>query len=82
MESNGKSTDLLDRALRDLTAEQRARTLDLVLRLGIERDDPLFLITLAIGQLKVLVEDAPQEWNNTFHSFTSYLDAWTLDKKD
>lgn len=77
MESNGKNTDLLDRALRDLTAEQRARTLDLVLRLGIDRDDPLFLITLAIGQLKVLVEDAPNEWKSTFDFFTSFLEEWT-----
>jgi hypothetical protein len=77
MEGNGKSTDLLDRALRDLTPEQRARTLDLVLRLGIERDDPLFLITLAIGQLKTLIEDAPQEWKSTLTLFTSFLEEWS-----
>jgi methyl-accepting chemotaxis protein len=77
MEGNGKSTDLLDRAMRDLTAEQRARTLDMVLRLGIDRDDPLFLITLAIGQLKTLIEDAPQEWKSTLTLFTSFLEEWS-----
>jgi hypothetical protein len=77
MQGNGKGSDLLDRALRDLTAEQRARTLDLVLRLGIDRDDPLFLVTLAIGQLQTLVQDAPEDWRKSFESFSQYLESWT-----
>ncbi|MGI2906156.1 DUF6753 family protein [Tolypothrix sp. VBCCA 56010] len=77
MQTNGKNADLLDRALRDLTPEQRARTLDMVLRLGIDRDDPLFLITLAIGQLKTLIEDAPQEWKSTLTLFTNFLEEWS-----
>lgn len=70
-------SDLLDRALRDLTAEQRARVLDLVTLLGIDRDDPLWLVCLAIGQLQVLVEDAPVEWKDLFIGFQEELTAWT-----
>ncbi|MBP5977545.1 hypothetical protein HW132_33755, partial [Brasilonema sp. CT11] len=77
MQGNGKNSDLLDRAMRDLTPEQRARTLDLVLRLGIDRDDPLFLVTLAIGQLQTLVQDAPEEWRKSFESFSQFLESWT-----
>lgn len=70
-------TDLLDRALRDLSAEQRARVLDLVIRLDIDRDDPLWLIAIAIGQLQVLVQDAPEDWQTVFQEFGQELDAWT-----
>ncbi len=76
--SNGRhQLDLLDRALRDLSPEQRARALDLTLRLGVEHDDPLWLICLAIGQLQVLIEDAPTNWKETFASFSNDLEAWT-----
>ena len=56
MNNNNGSSDLLDRALRDLSAEQRARVLDLVIRLEIDRDDPLWLIAItlvAIASLSV-----------------------------
>ncbi|MCC5624460.1 DUF6753 family protein [Nostoc sp. CHAB 5715] len=76
--TNGKDSDLLDRALRDLSPDQRARALDLVLRLGMtDRDDPLFLICLAIGQLQILMQDAPAEWRGTFDQFSTDLQAWT-----
>lgn len=51
--------------------------LDLVLLLQIDRDDPLWLICLAIGQLQVLVQDAPLEWQNLFEAFQEELTAWT-----
>lgn len=76
--TNGKrQTDLLDRALRDLSPEQRARVLDLTLRLEIDRDDPLWLICLALGQLQVLVEDAPETWRGVFEAFSLDLRQWT-----
>lgn len=74
---NIQTTDLLDRALKDLSAEQRARVLDLVIRLDIDRDDPLWLIAIAIGQLQVLVQDAPEEWQDVFMSFREELQAWS-----
>lgn len=77
MNNNNGSSDLLDRTLRDLSAEQRARVLDLVIRLEIDRDDPLWLIAIAIGQLQVLVTDAPEDWRETFVNFQSELITWT-----
>ena len=64
---------LLDRVLQGLDASQRARVLDLVVRLGIEPDDPLFLISLATSQLQVLVEDAPKDWAELFGTFLTEL---------
>jgi uncharacterized protein YeaO (DUF488 family) len=72
-----QTTDLLDRVLRDLSPEQRARVLDLVVRLDLDKDDPLWLIAIAVGQLQVLVQDAPEEWQNVFESFRAELQAWT-----
>jgi uncharacterized protein YeaO (DUF488 family) len=73
---NGKS-DLLDRVLFDLTPDRRARVLDLTLRLGIDRDDPLWLISIAVGQLQILMEDAPNDWQHLFRSFEEELQQWT-----
>lgn len=67
---------LLDRVLQGLDASQRARVLDLVVRLGIEPDDPLFLISLATSQLQVLVEDAPKDWAELFGTFLTELEKW------
>lgn len=71
------STDLLDRVLRDLNAEQKARVLELVVRLDLDTDDPLWLVAIAIGQLQVLVEDAPEDWQTLFGGFQGELTTWT-----
>lgn len=75
--NNGKGTDLQDRVLRDLTPEQRARTLDLVNRLDLHKDDPLWLIALAIGQLQVLLQDSPQDLRLLFDTVHMELEEWT-----
>jgi hypothetical protein len=77
MEQQKPPTDLLDRVLRDLNAEQRARVLELVVRLDLDKDDPLWLVAIAIGQLQVLVEDAPEDWQTLFHGFQGDLNTWT-----
>lgn len=69
-------SDLLDRVLRDLDTEQRARVLELVVRLDIDQDDPLWLVAIAIGQLQILVEDAPTEWQELFSNFQGELNQW------
>lgn len=73
---SGPDSKLLDRVLEGLDAEQRARVLDLVVRLGIEADDPLFLISLATSQLQVLVQDAPNNWINLFSVFEEDMEQW------
>ncbi|MEM6866769.1 MAG: DUF6753 family protein [Cyanobacteria bacterium P01_C01_bin.121] len=52
--------DLLDRACRDLTPDQRARVLDLTVRLDLDADDPMWLVIIAISQLNVLFDDLPE----------------------
>ncbi|MDY6936925.1 MAG: DUF6753 family protein [Cyanobacteriota bacterium] len=71
------STDLLDRVLRDLSPEQKARVLELVVRLELDTDDPLWLVAIALGQLQVLVEDAPEDWQTLFGGFQGELTTWT-----
>ncbi len=72
----GSDTDLLDRVLISLSIEQRARVLELVSQLDIERDDPLFLMAVATNQLMVLVQDAPEDLAALFAAFLERLDAW------
>ncbi|ESA37124.1 hypothetical protein N836_00145 [Leptolyngbya sp. Heron Island J] len=66
-----------DRVVMDLKADQKARVLELVLRLDIQVDDPLWLIAIALGQLQVIVEDAPQDWQSLFDVHKQELEAWT-----
>jgi hypothetical protein len=51
--------------------------LNLVYRLKIDANDPLFLIMVAMGYLQTLIEDSPQEWEETFQQFKEELDEWT-----
>ncbi|MBW4595460.1 MAG: hypothetical protein KME46_21795 [Brasilonema angustatum HA4187-MV1] len=74
--NNGNGSDLLDRVLRDLTPEQRVRVLDLTLRLDIHKDDPLWLIALAIGQLQILLQDSPQDLRLLFDNVQMELEEW------
>lgn len=67
---------LLDRLLTDLTPEQRARVLDLVVLLDLDPQDPLFLILVAIGQLKVLIDETPTSWGYLFSAFEADLAEW------
>ncbi len=67
---------LLDRVLQDLAPEQRARVLDLVMQMELDPQDPLFLIVVAIGQLKILIDDTPNAWSFLFNSFLQELGEW------
>ena len=67
---------LLDRVLKDLDDGQRARVLDLAVRLEIDQDDPLWLIAIATSQLQVLIEDAPDNWSHLFAVFLEEIDQW------
>lgn len=69
-------TELLDRVLEGKSAEVKARVLDLIVRMGIDPEDEFFLIFIALGQLQVLIEDSPQEWQALFTSFKEELRSW------
>lgn len=72
--SNGKTAiDLLDRVLLGKPDETKAKVLELLLRLGISPEDELFLVMIALGQLQVLVEDTPNDWQALFVKFQEEL---------
>jgi hypothetical protein len=69
--------DLLDRVLVGRDDTTKARVLDLVLRLGISPQDELFLIMIALNHLQLLIEDAPQDWQQLFINFQQELEEWS-----
>jgi hypothetical protein len=69
-------TELLDRVLDGKPAEVKARVLDLIVRMGIDPEDEFFLIFIALGQLQVLIEDSPNEWQDLFSDFQGELQSW------
>jgi thiamine kinase-like enzyme len=72
-----QAQDLLDRMLEGKPDAAKARVLNLVYRLKIDANDPLFLVMTAMGYLQTLIEDSPQEWEETFAAFREELNAWT-----
>ena len=83
MISNGKAPPVidgspwLDKALEGQPAEVKARVLEIALKFGVDVEDPFFLIFVALGQLQVLIETSPQDWQTLFTSFESELHQWT-----
>ncbi len=69
--------DLLDRVLAGKPADVKARVLDLVLRLQINPNDELFLLMIGLNYLVLLVEDAPDDWQDLFINFQDELEKWT-----
>ncbi len=71
-----RATKNLLMALQGESPEHINRVLSLVVKFDIDPDEEFFLIIAAIGHLKVLVEDAPQEWQDLFKSFAEELGEW------
>lgn len=69
--------DLIDTALAHRSIKERARVLDLVRKMGVSEEDDFWLIFIAIGQLQVLVEDTPVQWQDIFDDFREYLESWS-----
>ncbi|MBE9109301.1 hypothetical protein IQ273_07720 [Nodosilinea sp. LEGE 07298] len=69
-------TELLDRVLEGKSPEIKARVLDLIVRMGIDPEDEFFLIFIALGQLQVLIEDSPRDWQQLFTDFKEELRLW------
>jgi uncharacterized coiled-coil protein SlyX len=64
----------LAKALQGVSAEQRAEVLSLVVDYEIDPDSEFFLIFVAIGHLKSLIERAPDDWRELFNSIYKELD--------
>ncbi|AFY71974.1 hypothetical protein Pse7367_3748 (plasmid) [Thalassoporum mexicanum PCC 7367] len=71
------NTQWLDQALAGQEAEVKARVLEIILKYKIDPENEFFVIFVALGQLQVLVEDSPQEWQHLFQSFQQELEQWT-----
>lgn len=72
-----RAFDRLQVVLRGESSQHINRVLTLMIQLGIDPDEEFFLVVAAIGHLKVLIEDAPREWQGLFKSFVRELGQWT-----
>ncbi len=69
VDTTNKSSPLLDRLLEGRDEEYKAKILQLVSYCGItDFNDPMFLFLLATGQLQVLLNDAPNNFNQIFEA--------------
>ncbi|MBD2770675.1 DUF6753 family protein [Iningainema tapete] len=64
-------------ALQNESAEHRAKVLEFVLDWEINPNEEFFLIFAAIGHLKVLIEQAPEDIRQLFKSVLQELDEWS-----
>lgn len=69
--------DLLDRALAGQPSEVKARVLDIVVRLGLDPTDDLFVVMIAFGFLQVLLEDYPDTLTALFDEFRGDISIWS-----
>lgn len=74
--SNGNN-DLLNRVLEGRTADEKARVLEIVRQMGIDENDEFWLISIALGQLQMLLEISPDGWAELFENFNQRLEQWT-----
>ena len=72
-----KSSLWMDKALEGQPAETKARVLEIILKYGIDPDNEFFVIFVALGQLQVLIEDSPQDWQDLFLNFQGELEQWS-----
>lgn len=77
-----KERDLLDRALAGQPTDVKARVLDIVLRLGLDPTDDLFVVMIAFGFLQVLLEDYPDTLTTLFDDFRGDLNQWSAQHLD
>lgn len=64
-------------ALQGVPVERQAEVLRIVLDWEVDPDSEFFLIFAAIGHLKVLIEDAPEDWRQLFKDLYKELNGWT-----
>ena len=67
----------LAKSLQNESAEHRAKVLEFVLDWEINPNEEFFLIFAAIGHLKVLIEQAPEDIRQLFKSVLQELDEWS-----
>ncbi|NJL81269.1 MAG: hypothetical protein HC917_25295 [Richelia sp. SM2_1_7] len=65
--------DLLTEALKGKSEDFKHRVMDFVGKSGLSKDDPLFLVLVATGQLEVMLEDAPETLKVLFKTWNQDL---------
>ncbi|BAY84468.1 hypothetical protein NIES267_39640 [Calothrix parasitica NIES-267] len=65
--------ELLAEALKGKSEDFKQRVVDFAFRSGLSKDDPLFLVLVATGQLEVMLEDAPQTLQLLFETWNQDL---------
>jgi hypothetical protein len=60
---------LMNEVLSNKDSEYRANVLRIAYKAGVEKDDPLFAVLLATGQLEQLLHQKPTEINALFHKW-------------
>ncbi|MBD1927164.1 hypothetical protein H6F74_13045 [Trichocoleus sp. FACHB-90] len=73
-DSEFKTRILLDAALEGKSDDFRRKVLDLVAKVDIRQNDPLFLVLIATGRLEVLLEEAPQDLEHLFAGWTQRME--------
>ena len=70
---------LISQALKGKSAEFRSEVINNAYRYGLDKNDPLFIVLLATGQLELLLEKKPQEIDSFFRNWES---KWQAELKD
>jgi hypothetical protein len=68
-----KNESYLNRLLEGKDADFQRRVLAIAVEHGLSTSDPLFLIMLATGQLQVLLEDKPNEFDRLFQRWSEAI---------
>ena len=68
-----KNESYLNRLLEGKDADFQRRVLAITVEHGLSTSDPLFLIMLSTGQLQVLLEDKPNEFNQLFQRWSEAI---------
>ena len=68
---------MLDRALEGASIIEKARVRNVLLSFDIEPDHEFYIIFVAIGQLLVLVKEAPENWRSLFDDVHKELKLWS-----
>ena len=72
-----KARSLLDQALTGESDRVKSRVLKLVLEAGISPEEEFFLISLGLNHVKVLLEEAPQQFQGWSATLLQQLNAWS-----
>ena len=77
-DEGGDRASKLERALAGQSAETVQRVRDYARAFDLDDDDELFAFAAAMGVLKVLVQDAPDEWRALFDELRRDLENWAV----